>query len=262
MKTLTQIFAFSLLTTFIACEKELQPYSSTDCRLNFIYIDYTGKIMNSDRVTEVERTSSYSFITANAGSTERITTDTLWFDVSTMVFLSDKNRPIRVEQIPTGEDDAIPGVHYVAFDDPNFTRLCFIPANKNRTQIPIIILRNPSLEEHDVTLTFRLAENEYFKSGYNGLTERTLHITDRLLEPNNWPQQYFGIYGTVKHQLMIDWTGKEWDESYIRSLLSGDVGYLSYLKKFFQRKLKEENTKRQEAGLDIYREEDKREIKF
>ena len=131
-----------------------------------------------------------------------------------------------------------------------------------RTQVPVIVLRDASLEEHDVTLVFRFAENEYFKPGYTGLTERTLHITDRLLEPGNWSQQYFGTYGPVKHQLMIDWTGEVWDESYIRSLLNGDSGYLSYLKEFFQQKLEEENAKRQEAGLDIYREADGSEIRF
>ena len=61
---------------------------------------------------------------------------------------------------------------------------------------------------------------------------------------------------------MIDWTGEVWDESYIRSLLNGDSGYLSYLKEFFQQKLEEENAKRQEAGLDIYREADGSEIRF
>ncbi len=263
MKTLIQTIAFfSLLATFSACEQDLEPYSSTDCRLNFVYLDYTGAVMTSDRVTEAERTSSYSFITAGAGSTERITTDTLWFDVSTMGFLSDHDRPIRLEQVSTGKDDAIPGVHYVAFDDPAFTRCCFVPANQNQTQVPIIVLRDPSLEEHDVTLVFRLAENEYFKPGYTGLTERTLYIIDRLLEPSNWSQQYFGIYGPVKHQLMIDWTGEAWDESYIRSLLSGDVGYLSYLNEFFRLKLEEENAKRLEAGLDIYKEKDGSEIRF
>ena len=131
-----------------------------------------------------------------------------------------------------------------------------------RTQVPVIVLRDASLEEHDVTLVFRFAENEYFKPGYTGLTERTLHIADRLLEPGNWSQQYFGTYGPVKHQLMIDWTGEVWDDSYIRSLLNGDSGYLSYLKEFFQQKLEEENAKRQEAGLDIYREADGSEIRF
>lgn len=263
MKTLIRTLAYcSLLAVFTACERDLEPYSSTDCRLNFVYLDYTGEVMTSDRVTEAERTASYSFITAGAGSTERITTDTLWFDVSTMGFLSDQNRPVRLEQVSTGEDDAIPGVHYVSFDDPDFTRLCFVPANQNRTQVPVIVLRDASLEEHDVTLVFRFAENEYFKPGYTGLTERTLHIADRLLEPGNWSQQYFGTYGPVKHQLMIDWTGEVWDESYIRSLLNGDSGYLSYLKEFFQQKLEEENAKRQEAGLDIYREADGSEIRF
>ena len=55
-----------------------------------------------------------------------------------MGFLSDQNRPVRLEQVSTGEDDAIPGVHYVSFDDPDFTRLCFVPANQNRTQVPVI----------------------------------------------------------------------------------------------------------------------------
>ena len=69
MKTLIRTLAYcSLLAAFTACERDLEPYSSTDCRLNFVYLDYTGEVMTSDRVTEAERTASYSFITAGTGA--------------------------------------------------------------------------------------------------------------------------------------------------------------------------------------------------
>lgn len=256
------ILSLSFLAMFSSCEKDLEPYDSPICRLNFIYLDYTGNPMTSDRVNDATRHSSYSFIMASVTANEELKSDTVWFDVSTMGFLSDIDRPIRLEQVTTGDNDAIPGVHYVAFDDPSFISKCFVPANQNQTRVPVVVLRDASLQDNDVNLTFRLSENEYFKSGYDGLTERTLQITDRLSMPSNWPVSIFGTYGQKKHELMIEWTNQAWDESYIREILNGDTGYISYLQEFFRQKLGEENAARIEAGLGKYTEANGTEVSF
>ena len=37
---------------------------------------------------------------------------------------------------------------------------------------------------------------------------------------------------------MIEWTNQAWDESYIREILNGDTGYISYLQEFFRQSWK------------------------
>jgi hypothetical protein len=81
-----------------------------------------------------------------------------------------------------------------------------------------------------------------------------------LSKPGNWSTNYldyiFGDYGPVKHRLMIEWTGKAWDEDYIDELSSGDDAYFYYLQEFFAEKLEEANAERLAEGLDVYQEED------
>ncbi len=251
------IFLVMLLFTTSACEKDLPLYSTSDCRLNFVYYYYNGELVPSASVTDAMRTQSYSFFLNSASAGEDLTSDTVWFEVTTMGFLSDKDRPISLKQITVeGENNAVAGKHFVAFDDPSYMSKCYVAANQNKTMLPIVLLRDPSLKEKEVVLKFEFAENDYFKPGYTGLTERSIIITDQLSKPSNWRTDYFGTYGPVKHQLMIEWTQKAWDESYIDELLNGDKGYISYLSRWFREKLAEENSKRQEQGLDVYKEAD------
>lgn len=251
------IFMITFLFTISSCEKDLPLYNTSDCRLNFVYYYYNGELVPSTSVTDAMRSQSYSFVLSSASAGEDLTNDTVWFEVTTMGFLSDKDRPIALKQIMVeGENNAVAGKHYIAFDDPSYMSKCYVPANQNKTMLPIVLLRDPSLKEENVVLKFAFTENDYFKPGYTGLTERSITITDQLSKPSNWSTSYFGTYGPVKHQLMIEWTQKAWDENYIDELLNGDKGYISYLSRWFREKLAEENSKRQSQGLDIYREED------
>lgn len=263
MKALNRIeLASIILTLTVSCEKDLAPYDNTNAWLNFIVYDDSGIPVTSEEATDEMKQTVYSFVTASVAAGEELKEDVIEFEVSTVGFLSDKDRPVSLKQIQTGKNDAIPGVHYVAFDSPEFISRCYIPANQNKAIIPITVLRNESLKEGDVTLKFAIAENEYFKPGYAGLTERTILISDLLAQPGNWPIDYVGNYGPLKHQLLMKWTGETWDETYIASLLNGDSGYLTYLTRWLTEKLAEENAKRLAQGLDVYkeREEDGGEI--
>lgn len=243
-----------MLALVSSCEKDLESYSDTDCWLNFVFYDNSGDLLTSEGITDELRQTTYSFVTASVAAGEELTAGTVEFEVSTVGFLSDKDRPVKLKQIQTGQNDAVPGVHYVAFDDPQFTTGCYVPANQNKAVIRLTLLRDVSLKEGDVTLKFAIDENEYFKPGYEGMSERTLHISDLLNQPSNWPTDYVGNYGPLKHQLLMEWTGNAWDEAYIDSLLGGDSGYLTYLTRWLKEKLDEENAKRLEQGLDVYKE--------
>lgn len=253
----------TLATLVIACKEEYPVYETTVCNLNFVYYDYYNDILDAEDVPAEDKITNFSFMYSGEG----VETDTLWFEVESMGYLSNEGRPIALQQIPVeGEDNAEAGVHYVPFDDASMAGFYIMPANTSLVKIPVVLLRkDPELETKTVTLKFGFKENAYFQPGYDSLAVRTIYITDRLSQPGNWGSLgYFGDYGEQKHLLMIEWTGEAWDEEYIEELVSGDYAYLTYLAPWFKQKLEEENAKRladPEIG-DVYREKDGTEVFF
>lgn len=259
MKKLFYIpLACASLMFISSCEQDLDPIVINDAMLNFVYYDYSNNKVTSENIEDYMLETTYSFSLRSATLGKELTSDTVWFEVSTMGRLSDQNRPVELEQIMTGENDAVEGVHYLAFNDPQLLTKSFIPANKNTAMIPIVVLRDASLEEHSVNLQFTFKDNGYFKPGYAAFSTQTLIISDPLSKPTNWDSYYcdydFGAYTERKHELMIEWTGNNWDEDYLDELFASDTGYVDYLSQWFINKLEEENQKRLDAGLDIYRE--------
>lgn len=257
----------SVLTA--ACEKDLPLYDDPTCRINFYYPTCTSTEMFDSTLTR----TPYSFVYAGA----TVTTDTIWVEVETMGFTSDKDRPVSLEQLDTTACMAVPGKHYVAFDDPSMASYYVIPAGKARATLPIVVLRDASLKDTSVVLKFTFRENEYFHHGYPVFQTRVITITDRLSEPSAWNKQYyydtshpswgtysfadyFGAYGPVKHQFLIDQNGKAWDDDYITSLMEGDSNYLNYLMQEMQKALAKLNAERQAQGLDVLREADGTEV--
>lgn len=247
-----------------ACNEDYPGYATSDCNLNFVFYGNYDEVLTSEEVTEAIRTSTFSFVYSG----DEATRDTVWYEVTTMGNLSDKDRPITLQQIQVeGAENAVAGTHYVAFDSPEVASLYAIPADTNAARIPVIYLRNdPTLKSKTVTLKFGFAENEYFKPGFDSLATRTVHITDQLARPSNWSdvEGDFGSYGQQKHLLMIEWTGNTWDEEYIDELTAGDVAYRHYLAQWFQQRLAEENEERLADPTigDVYREADGTEVTF
>lgn len=263
---LTVLFLLSFVT---ACEKELPTYNTPDAWLNFVYYDYNGdQIISSENMDDIKDITNtyYSFVMASITEDKELTEDTVWIEVSTMGFLSDQNRTVEFEQIATEENNAVPGVHYIAFNDPQLLAKSYVPAGANSAFIPIVVLRDASLEEKDAVLCFTIKDNGIFKPGYKAMSVQTLHISGRLNQPSKWATYYcdfyFGTYGQKKHELMIEWTGENWDDNYLDELFSGDSGYISYISQWFIKKLEEENQKRIEEGLGKYTEEDGTEVDF
>lgn len=252
------------LITLSACEKELPGYSTDICRLNFVFYDpfspdeklTTEEVVVYPTVTE----AMYSFIY------EQKEIDTLWYEIETMGHLSSVDRPIKLVQIVTGENDAVAGKHYLSFDDEKLSdEYYYIPANESSVLVPIVVFRDASLQDNDVTLQFTFGENNYFKKGYPEFSTRTLVLSDKLAKPDNWESllcdYYLGAYSTLKHQLMIDWTGERWDAEYLEQFMLGDQAYLTYMVSYLATRLAEENAKRNEQGLGNY-QVDGEDIKF
>lgn len=257
MKLNRIVISSILLMSGTACSHEEVFYETPDCHLNFYY-----EYENSEQVTEEYSTTFYSFVYAG----DEATADTLWFEVSTMGFLSAEDRPFVMKQLPVeGADNAVSGVHYVAFDAAEVAGFYRIPARQNKVRIPVILLRNdPELQTKARVLRFGFGENAFFTPGYESLAFRTIHISDYLTKPANWWRIYMGSYGQVKHRLMIQWTGKPWDEAYIQEYSRGDAAYRTYMQQWLRRKLGEENARRlaDPAIGDVYREADGTAVAF
>lgn len=233
-----------------SCEKDQPVYSEETCWLNF-------KSLYSYEPTETDFSFVYS------GST--ITQDTVWMTVTTLGFVKDYDRALTIEQVTTGENDAVAGKHYVAFDDESLKKYYVMPAGAVSTEIPVVVLRDASLKTNAVTLEIGIKENENFKVGYEADRYRTINISDKLSKPSNWEYQYFDVYVSVYttgvHQFMIDVTGEKWDEEYIDAI-SSDAGYIEYLGNYFPKKLEEVNAERVAAGLGVLCEEDGTPVEF
>lgn len=250
-----------LMAVATSCEKDLEVYSDPTCRLNFYYdIETVG-----DFKPEMAR-AAYSFV---YGSPD-LERDTVWFEVESMGFVADFDRPIALQQVDSvGVDNAVAGVHYIGFDDAQLAKYYVMPAGKARTRLPIVILRDASLKDKAVVLKVRIRANDNFVNGYAPLAERVLTFTDHLSEPSRWNYQYpywgsytisfadyFGEYGPVKHQFLINETGEKWDDDYIDGLMTGDDMYLMYMLGKMSRRLDEVNAQRIAQGQEVLQEAD------
>lgn len=243
------MMALVSLMSLASCEKDLPVYSDPTCRLNFYY-DISS---TSDFEAKLAR-SAFSFVYGP----EEAVDDTIWFEVETMGFVADYDRPISLEQIEVAEaNNAVVGKHYQSFDTPSLQKFYVMPAGKARTKIPVVLLRDASLKTENVVLKVAIKANEYFANGYEPYRERTIEFTDQLSEPSYWNKVYnkyysigafFGAYGVVKHQFLIEQTGENWDDEYIEKLMSGDMAYLNYLYDKMTARLAEVNAEREAKG--------------
>ena len=248
----TLLLPLTMLLT--GCEKDLPLFDYPDNELNF---DLT---LNS--ITGVSDEVSYSFVFAKEG----VQKDTAWFTVNTQGFLTDYDRSFELRQVPAGDGlkDAVPGQHYVAFDSEEMKKFLVIPAGAYSVKVPVLVLRDPSLEKEDVHLFFEVKENEYFKQGLPAYRTAKLLITNRLAKPTNWEDHYcsyyFDNYGPVKHRFMIEKTGLPWNEEFIDTLT--DNGYIVYLAVKLYKALEAENAERAARGEGPLCEEDGSPITF
>lgn len=243
MRNKYKLFLLAALSPLLlaSCEKDLPVYEDNQAYLNFTYRN------NSDYTT------NYSFI--YSGGKER---DTVWLNLETMGFLSDHDRTFELEQVQTGSNDAVAGTHYVSFDSDEEKPYLVIPAGKTTARVPVFVLRDASLKSETVNLMVQVKPNENFQQGYKQQRSKLVTITDQLSQPSAWAgamDYYFGAWGPVKHQFMIDVTGQNWDDDYINSVVN-DFGMVSYLISKLDRALEQENARRSAQGQPLLQEAD------
>ena len=79
-----------------------------------------------------------------------------------------------------------------------------LAADSLRGTLKIKVIKTPELEEHNLTVAFRLCENENFKAAPINENTFSIVLTNHLSEPTGWP---FGDYSRIKHQFVIQVLG-------------------------------------------------------
>ncbi|MDD2425909.1 MAG: DUF4843 domain-containing protein [Bacteroidales bacterium] len=255
------IFA-ALNAALSSCEKELEVYNAGE-GLNFLYENAGDTIRN------------YSFVYVSS----TLVQDTIWLNVETIGPLSDKDRSFEFEQIQTGSGDAVSGTHYIPFNDTGLKNFYVIPSGKSKASVPVVLKRDVSLKTTVINLAIRIKSNETFKLFNPDRNRMTIVYTDQLSQPSCWAHYcttYFGEYGPVKHQWLIEQTKNKWDDDYLSNVLgftsstvsqngtnsNYDSGYCDYLSQALTVRLDAYNADRISRGLDVLKEADGRVVSF
>lgn len=188
-------------------------------------------------------TLNYTFVYEPAATIR----DTVYIQVNTIGNLAEYDREVKFVQVPeynytyqrdpqTGEvtdtivtekpNKAIPGVHYVAADDPELKKLWVVKANAATARIPVVLIRDASLELESFRLRLQLAESADFGLGETKAGAVTIVFSDRLERFYSWrtdntvspAYNSFGKYSTAKHQFMIDVIGEVIDENWYQAI--------------------------------------------
>lgn len=257
LKSLKYYIAAVLLVSMLSCEKKFDTYTHGS-GLNFVYVKATDTLVNVPFV--------YSPNTA--------LTDTVWLTLQTVGPVSDVDRSIALEQILTGTGDAIPGTHFIPFDDESIRSHYKVAANQIRASLPVILKRDPSLKTTVASLKIRIKANENFSFSYPGLSDVRIVFNDFLSQPDNWSRYTIllltGDYGPVKHKWLIDNTTERWDDEYLASIgftpavpnSNFDIQYITYLQQELRKRLLIYNQELEASGKPVLKEADGRVVSF
>ncbi len=183
---LVSIFCFVL---FFSCEQNEMMDYALDGKVYFNEVDTV-----SDVETEIYE-QNYSFALQNSS----LMVDTFEIAVKLMGDLADYDRSFKAEAI-ADSSTAIAGTHYKLLDG-------VIPANEYDSYLPVVLYRTDDTQEEAVYVKLKLVDGGDLGAGVVDGIKFTLTWGDILLEPDNWPEYYFGDYSTNKYRFAIDELG-------------------------------------------------------
>lgn len=134
---------------------------------------------------------------------------------------------IVVDSVQVETRQAKENIHYLPLPEEV---LC-IASDSVGCSIPVILLRDTSLQNHEYHLSLRLEGMGDLKQGEFSCLESVIVLSDVLQKPSNWNEVldvYIGRYSRTKHRLLIDVSGMIWDEKVIESEFGGDVASWFY----------------------------------
>lgn len=156
--------------------------------------------------------------------------DTVYFEVQTMGMPADYDRAFAVYQSNTDDPKAaVAGKHYIPLDGDVMEQYLKVPAGKVLDSIPLILIRDESLETGLYVIDLKLEENSHFRLTPAGKNKTTITLTAMVTKPSTWEDswsRYFGTWGAEKMKFLILATG--WpdfevvpkDQTYIQSMES------------------------------------------
>lgn len=204
-----------------------------------LQLNIAGNIESADRYFEVKQVKTYGFIYEQDEYGNYI--DSAFIELP---------------------NQAVPGVHYV--DLESYDPLQFVvPADSLYGSFDLVVLRDPSLKLADYSLSLEIQQTSDFLPGYAPRQKITITLSDQVIEPEYWSgfvignttvYSVMGYYGKVKHQLLIDVTGKRWNDDFIANELTEE--YLVFYKNMAVMELERINAERALQGLHKLREDD------
>ncbi len=176
------------------------------------------------------------FYAGNAGDSSSVD-----ITVHAMGPVSQADRAFTLYQENAGDDDAAQaGVHYVGFDTEEMKQAMVIPAGKSEVELPVILLKDKSLDAKTVKLKIGIRPNENFSKGVVEKDSTVISFSSQAMKPANWKDWYYAFgssWGTVKMRFIIDVTGiTNFDQ------VPEDYDYLVYLNGKLKSKLFEYNS--------------------
>lgn len=250
------IILATIIGIFCACKQdEYMVYEDQD-RLQF---GPTPDKIYTQKSEWEDTLKTFSFLSVAADKVM----DTVYFDIYSIGLIRAVDRSYELEQVVIDStDNAEPGVHFKAFDDPEVRGLYVIPANSAHAVVPIVLMRDTSLESREYVLKIRVKENENFKRGDRVKCWRKLMLSDILPKPTLWAKMegYFGTYSKVKHKFMMEQTGMKWDDEYLATI-QYDVSMGYYWSRKFQELLYVYNHNPENEDVPL-RDEYGRDVKF
>ena len=206
----------------------------------------TGYLLYNDaaRIQLADTTAmSYTFIYREPD----ITRDTIYIEVRTMGGITPLDRIVQLEQVPEYDKTyvrdpltnqiidstvtekpfkAIPGTHYIPFDDKTMASVMVVKAGSPTAMIPVVLLRDTSLKSNSRRLRVTLIPSDAFAIGETKAIEKTIIFSDRLERFFSWRVDNssapafitFGKYSVGKHQFIYDVLKVKIDEEWYRAI--------------------------------------------
>ncbi|MEQ2978620.1 DUF4843 domain-containing protein [Butyricimonas faecihominis] len=213
--------AFLLATGWIGCQKaeyelfndvaRVQMGGNDEISVDFFYIDKS-----------IKRDTAY--LTVNTiGDPENKFRKIAFKQISEYdIEYTYDNKGNLIDSVVTEKPNkAIPGIHYIPMDDPEMESLLVIAPNMVTAQIPIILLRDTSLEREEFRLCLQLEETSDFLLGESKQLSRTILFADKLIKPNKWDQYediFWGTYSTRKHAFMTEVIGQKINDEWFLNI--------------------------------------------
>lgn len=137
------------------------------------YVQFWREIPGADSGTIVSPTN-YPWINSSREY------DTAWFRIQAVGIPSSKDRQIKFEQYDQEEEyyiQAVAGVNYVPFDDPELQKYMVIPGDSTEVLVPVVIKYDPNTSA-SLSLHLRLVPTADFELGQPGLTRGRLTFSN------------------------------------------------------------------------------------